>query len=162
MDLPGCSSSDRGGCRHTPTLVVGSVILCLCASSTKTANAAQPLVSPHSHTLTHTTYAATDKHTCTHTINISTHTGSHTLHTCKHTHKHTNTCRPTHTWENIYVCLLVFICHHLSTCSSISALSAAKMVDSRCGHLDGTGNDSLVEEPRAIVLTLDYDPVQNK
>uniref|UniRef100_A0A674C2A5 Uncharacterized protein n=1 Tax=Salmo trutta TaxID=8032 RepID=A0A674C2A5_SALTR len=54
------------------------------------------------------------------------------------------------------------MCHHLSICSRISALSAAKIVDSRCGHLDGTGDDSLVKEPRATVLALDYDPVQNK
>uniref|UniRef100_A0A4W5JGK8 Epidermal growth factor n=1 Tax=Hucho hucho TaxID=62062 RepID=A0A4W5JGK8_9TELE len=38
----------------------------------------------------------------------------------------------------------------------------ANIVNIRRVNLDGTGDQSLVEEPRGTVIALDYDPVQNK
>ncbi|CAJ1059042.1 pro-epidermal growth factor [Xyrichtys novacula] len=41
-------------------------------------------------------------------------------------------------------------------------LLVANLVDVRQIHPDGSGDRSLVEEPRGTIIALDYDPVQNK
>ncbi|XP_034545945.1 pro-epidermal growth factor [Notolabrus celidotus] len=41
-------------------------------------------------------------------------------------------------------------------------LLIANLVDVRQIHPDGSGDHSLVEEPRGTIIALDYDPVQNK
>ncbi|KAM3866980.1 pro-epidermal growth factor [Diretmus argenteus] len=41
-------------------------------------------------------------------------------------------------------------------------LLVADLVDIRRVNLDGTGDKTLVEEPRGTIIALDYDPVQNK
>lgn len=41
-------------------------------------------------------------------------------------------------------------------------LLVANLVDVRQINPDGTGDQTLVEEPRGTIIALDYDPVQKK
>uniref|UniRef100_A0A667ZPV4 Epidermal growth factor n=1 Tax=Myripristis murdjan TaxID=586833 RepID=A0A667ZPV4_9TELE len=63
-------------------------------------------------------------------------------------------------------CLPGYLLHkdgkHCTATGPPPYLLVANLVDIRRIHLNGTADQTLVEEPRGTIIALDYDPVQNK